>query len=463
MKKGLTAIIPCLLVLGFFPAGCSPEFLSSYPSDKLKQSVVDICRKEYGVQNVDVKIVGETIGVYLPLERLFAADFRESVLTGKVRNLDTLFEPSPEAMDKVLDVLFTISRVLLSTDSKIKFYTLEATDENTGLQLIFKGFVDDVKRVRIWDISRDEYRRRVIHEMRQNSAVLWHKPVRNFFRDLGGVNPAEILDQYFSAGYHSENDLRDYFYISPASESGVASPLRWEILDIRSARVQGGEVLIYVSARPMADGEPYFGPEKKLQYLFMLSFLGEKPRILRVIPFQYTNDWGELQDVPFPPDLRLEESLDAWEMEFPVENVTMGSFLAAQLSRRIQYQIGTDERILNTFQHVKMKVLYYDQPEEPRHFALVFDALIPRDFQSQNTREQSLAAHEDVQYVLGIAARHMADVIRSYNFTDFEYLSYEIPRETVPILIGREDLELFRRKKVDFQSLLANPPGRVLN
>ena len=47
--------------------------LKSYPADSIKQSLAELCRTEYGIEELDVKVSGNTIGVYLPLDKLFAA------------------------------------------------------------------------------------------------------------------------------------------------------------------------------------------------------------------------------------------------------------------------------------------------------------------------------------------------------------------------------------------------------
>jgi hypothetical protein len=156
-------------------SGCDK---ASYPESLVESSIQEICEKEYKIQNVEVKFSGKTVGVFLPLKKLFVTDLKQEVLSGNVSNLDSLFEPDPEAMDKLENVLFTISRVLLSSDKPIDFYVLQATDvESTGLQLVLTGYVADIRRVRLWDISRNEYRKRVLHELKFDRSVLWEKPL----------------------------------------------------------------------------------------------------------------------------------------------------------------------------------------------------------------------------------------------------------------------------------------------
>ncbi len=451
-NKTRILLLSAFLGLALAGSGCSVQ---SYPSASLKEALEKICFEEYGISNIEVKIAGETLAVYLPLDKLFATDFKGSVIAGKVRNLETLFEPSPEALEKVEDVLFSISRVLLSTDKDFKFYLVQATDiENTGLQLILKGYVNDVRRVRIWDISREEYRKRVIHEMKQNRAVLWHRPVRKFFDDLETRGIEEIIEAYFDPSMKPEA-VQNLFFgaLRPVGSTDPAT--HWDIKDIRSARVQRGEVLVYASVHPVRSSKPVIPEGVDAQFLFLVSYRDNEPKILRVIPFQYLNEQGVLQKIPFPQDIQIEQSLESWEQEFPVEEIHLGDFLAEQLTRRIQGLVGMDERIANTFRDVKIRVVYEKEAEKP-FFSFVFDSVSLNDF--NNYSRNSLLTHEDMLYLLSVISREFVDLLRSYQFGDFDHLSLSIAQESYEHVISRDTLELFRQKKIDFQGVLsANP------
>lgn len=436
-----------VVLAGFLLQGCSQN---SYPSSKIKESLLEICREEYGIEEIDVKIIGDTIGVYLPLTKLFAADFKETAVTGKVRNLETLFEPSPEALEKVEDVLFSISRILLSTDKPLKFYVLEATDvEKTGMQLVLTGNVNDIKRVRVWDISRNEYRKRVIHELRLNRAVLWHKPVRDFFKDIEDLPAAELTKKYFGDAISGETLQVLFMNALWSGKPGDKKPT-WEVLDMRSASVQKNQVLVY--AKIQSDlGSPN-GQKSELQYIFLLSLNEEVARIVRIIPFQFKNEQGETETIPFPKELQIQDNLDRWETEFPLEEISLGSFLAQQLTRRVQGILAADERIQTTFRDIKLNFNYQDA--EPSHFSLDLEATL-RDFNNYNRK--SMVFHEDMIYLLTLASKEFVEVLRSYQFGAYDFLRVNLAQDPTPWMLGREDLEHFRRKKVDLQGLLNLP------
>lgn len=435
-------------------SGCDTK---SYPADSLKESLSEICRTEYGIDNIQIKINGDTIGIYLPLEKLFAADFKGSVVSGKVRNLENLFEPSKEALEKIEDVLFSVSRVLLSTDKDFKFYVLQATDtENTGLQLILKGYVQDVKRVRVWDISRDEYGKRVIHEMKQNRAVLWHKHVRDLFKDLQVKTIQQIKDQYFGPTV-TDSALEEVFFeklVAIGKENGKS--LDWSIEEMRSARVQRGEVLVYVKAKPLTNKQAFLPNDSFAEYLFLITYKGQQPQILRVIPFQYLDAHNELKKIPFPQDIQIEQSLENWEEEFSVEDIQVGDFLADQLTRRIMRIISEDERIRNTFSSIKIAVQFVDESEKA-HFVFNFEQLILKG--TGESIQDEIPLHEDVIYLLNLISRDFVNVLQSYQFIEYDYLAlnFEGLADTAPAVIKKDDLELFRKKKLDFRGILSAP------
>ncbi len=436
-----------LIALCLLFSGCQTE---SYPADKLKEALSDICRKEYGIENVDVKIIGSTIGVYLPLQKLFSADFKEAAITGKVRNLETLFEPSPEALEKVEDVLFSISRVILSTDKPLKFYVLEATDvEKTGMQLILTGCVNDIRRVRVWDISRNEYRKRVIHELKLNRAVVWHKPVRRFFKDLEDLDAAQVQTKYFG-NQMPVDALQKLFFDNLKTSAAVKEKHPWNTLEMRSVSLQRNQALVYVKVIPPSLKEKNL---TELQYLFVLAVQDDNARIARIVPFQYKGDDGQVQKIPFPRELKIQENVDRWDEEFHLEDVEMGSFLAAQLNRRIQGIAAADERIHLTFGDAKLDFVYHKDSVKP-YFSLEIEAVL-KDLNNYN--RESLMKHEDMVYLLSLASQEFVELLRSYQFDNFDHLQLNLAQDSNPLILGRENLELFRRKKIDIRDLLAIP------
>lgn len=453
MRLGRLALFLTVGLAAASLAGCTVD---SYPAGKIKQSLSDICRKEYGIEGLDVKVVGTTIGVYLPLEELFAADFAEAAVSGKVRNLDTLFEPSQEAMEKVEDVLFSISRVLLSTSQKFDFYILFASDvQRTGLQLVLIGNVEDIKRVRIWDISRDEYRKRVMHELRLNRSLRWQHPVRSFFTDLGRLTVDAMRDRYFG-GTIPAVALETLFLKKILRGYANEPRYEWEVLDLRSAPPQDQKALVYAKVLPreFRGGKEVPGAAS-LEYLFVLAVEETGLRFVRVIPFQYEDLDGVQRQIAFPAGLEIEKNLDQWEQSFEVKEIQQGPFLAGQLTRRAQFLVATDERVQNTFRDVRIDFQYQEAPP-PARFDLNLQATL-KDF--NRYPQGSVVFHEDMLYLLNLISREFVDVLRSYHFGHFDHLAVKVDQEPFSFILAREELELFRRKKVDIQGLFSSLPA----
>ena len=451
-------------------SGCN----ASYPEEKVASSIKEICLKEYKIENVEVKFAGKTVGVFLPLRKLFTMDVRQELLSGNISNLESLFEPEPEAMEQLENVLFTISRVLLSSDREIDFYVLQATDiESTGLQLVLMGYVPDVRRVRLWDISRTEYRKRVLHELKFNRSVLWEKPVRQLF-ELASANQLNLE----SAGP---------FFVKPITPETV-SPLLYDFLtsfdkkkniqidieDIRSRAYKNNQSLVYVKLKenfePSQDlpATSFLYPSRSvLEYMFIVEPSEKQFKIAQVVPFYYIDEAKALKKVPLPPELDLDRNLDAWPERFNLEEITVGDFIARQLNRRVQAALLSDERIHHTVRHAQVNFTFREAPAEaitpdqPPHFSLYFD-FITKDMSKNRTLEEVIG-DEDVLYLMDMVLREFAVLVRSYRFENYDYLEliWEPAGSAAILKIDPNRLGLFRERKMDVSTLLgSNPPLR---
>lgn len=430
-------------------SGCGPV---TYPEFRCKEHLQKIAREEYGIPRIDVEFQGTTLGVFLPLDHLFAMDLKTALMSGSVTDMESLFQPTEEAIDKVEDILFSMSRVMLSTDKKIDFYYLQATDvEKSGMDLTFIGQIDDLKRVRFWDIPRSEYRKRIIHDLRMNRAALWHRPVRHFFKDLNESSADVIQNRYFP-NTAREKWAREFFFMD-AQGSLLAQGLgEWTVLDMRSIPLQGNDVIVYakVAFVPKDPKNKEFEPGTS-EYLFQVSTAGDTETIQRIIPMAYLDEKTEDSGLSFTRDIVM-RSLPHWETEFKTPDITMGDFLSRQFTRRFQSIAGEDERIYNTFASVKLIVRF--EPDPKPHF--IFNAVAPLRGVKETAYTSGQGLHEDVLYFWGRVAREFVDVLRSYGFKDYDFLEFQLFQEgkLLSWTVSREDLELFRRHKKDLSSIL---------
>lgn len=456
-----------LSFLLLFAAGCE----QSYPEARLHQSLKDICKAEYRIDHVESKVVGKTLGVYLPLEKLFSSDFEEILTGGKVKDISSLLQIAPETLDKVEDVLFSTSRVILSTDKPIDFYVLKATDtEITGISLILVGYVQDIKRVRFWDISRTEYRKRVYHDMKVNYPVIWKRPVSGVLKDLGKKSTRDILDTYFLPGANLEN-ISPLFY-SIILEAQLKDNLSYEVLNLRSTGGRAGEALVYVKVRENYVPKPAYTDHKftlpsrfDSEYIFVLTkYLGDY-KISRVIPFYYVSDDGTVKKVDFPPELKLYENVDKWREEFELEEIFLPDFLAQQMTRRTQPLLSEDERLQNTFSTRRITFGFvYDEEDkkDSGHFTARANLTLKNaaaafyDSSAGGSDLKSLLqgeALQDVYYLLDVVLREAMVMLRGYFYEKYDSIRFE-SIFGLSFALKREDLDLYRRKKINVSGLL---------
>ncbi|MDP3791209.1 MAG: hypothetical protein Q8R38_04100 [Candidatus Omnitrophota bacterium] len=191
----LLVISYCLLVT---LAGCS----ATYPKDKIEESVVRICKQEYKV-DVKVEIEGKTMAIYLPLADL----------------MDYSFNLSKSASDKINDVIFTAARVALSTDADIDFYCVIAHDvKMPELQVIIIKGVEDIKRLFANDISRGEYMKRMLIDLRWSPQAKKEQVIKEIFSkmNLDAKWQDQVMSDFFRSQPAGIGDIgywNDQFYI----------------------------------------------------------------------------------------------------------------------------------------------------------------------------------------------------------------------------------------------------------
>jgi hypothetical protein len=315
------------------------------------------------------------------------------------------------------------------------------------------GFLDDIKRVRIWDISRNEYRNRILHEIHLNQAVVWHSPVRKFFAELGDQPLNQVREKYLGDSLSLENLKHLFFDALPPDEASPRANIEWKIEDIRSVDLDKTGAVVYARVMPQLKGkEPVLLSKKPLEFLFIVSiFADEEPHIVRIIPFQYRDEKGKWIKIAFPSELQLEKNLSEWRREFMLDPLYLGTFLSQQLTRRVQADLAADERIHNTFRMIKIGFDYVKKPEPGR-----FSMNIQAKLQDENAGTgRNMLLNEDMLYALNIALREFVDLVQNYRFGDYQQMSLNVSNLKTPEVLSRDQLELFRRKEVDTAGLFS--------
>lgn len=192
------SLIACFAAALCVIAGCGP----TYPKDRFKESIVDVCKREYKL-DVKADISGKTIAIYLPLQNL----------------IDFTFSITKEAGEKINDVILSVSRVALSSDADLDFYCVIAHDiRMPEIQIIIIKSVDDVKRFLLNDISRGEYSKRMLIDMRFSPQAQKERAIKDVF-DKMSLDPKwqeQVMNDFFRSEPAGLGDIgywNDRFYI----------------------------------------------------------------------------------------------------------------------------------------------------------------------------------------------------------------------------------------------------------
>ena len=181
MRRFLISLLCASLVLVTL-TGCGP----TYPKEKFEESIVKVCKNEYKL-DVKVEAIGKTVAIYVPLPDL----------------MDFTFAITKSASEKINDVILTVSRVMLSTDAKFDFYCIIAHDVKIPeIQIVIIKTVDDVKRFLLNDISRGEYSKRMIVDVRLNPQAQKERAIKEVFQkmSLDRKWQEEVMNDFFRAG-----------------------------------------------------------------------------------------------------------------------------------------------------------------------------------------------------------------------------------------------------------------------
>ncbi len=152
---------------------------------------------------IDVAVLGNTLGIYYPMKGL----------------LDLGMGISSEAWEAISDLLFVASRVVLSTDADIKYYCIIAQDAKfPELQVVLIKYVDDVKRSMVRNISRNESFKRTLLSINLTPQAEKERSVQNVLNRLGvdETTRRKVLEDFFKSQPTRLSDIgywRNEFYL----------------------------------------------------------------------------------------------------------------------------------------------------------------------------------------------------------------------------------------------------------
>lgn len=147
-----------IIFIPFLLTGCKWDLSKKTFSEKneeIEKELITLTKKEYN-HDIKVKIINKTIDVYFPLTNLLEDDKAEEKKLNK------------ETAKKIDRVIFLTHRVALSSNKDLNFYVITVADMENGEELSVIGYFYDVHRVRLLDISKDEFSQRLLKGLNKN-------------------------------------------------------------------------------------------------------------------------------------------------------------------------------------------------------------------------------------------------------------------------------------------------------
>jgi len=394
-------VIPLLLLTLY---ACTE---ATYPKEKVEQSVINLCKEEYGM-DVKAKIIGGTLGVFIPIEKLIDDDLKLNA----------------DATSKIEDAALSIHRVAMSTDEPLKFYTLTARDINTpGAEFMLTAFVYDVIRVRLLDISRGEYHKRTLKDFRFNPVVAGEEKIKELFDGLNENSPLA-------------EELKPLFY--PIYTIGKKGTQKMEIRQMLSKEISGQEALFYIKTKeyyePLSGLEVYtsvFPSGLDNEYLILLN-LTRFPNPIQEIASKYFYTGTEIRE------RNLKESFDSYKDTgyigrdgLPKKGLGLGWFLSQQIARRITMLPTEDKKLKGKFDIQNSQGLIDN-----------------KIFQFKFSLSPIKPSGEDEKIAFLKILRLCENIFRRYSFEDFEGIELtDIKPGGGKVFLSKDEVRRSRRNK----------------
>ena len=313
----------------------------------------------------------------------------------------------------------------------LKFYILTARDtKTTGAEFILTGFVYDVIRVRLFDISRGEYFQRILRDFRFNPAMLGEQKVKELFN---------ALNQNTSMA----KNLKPIFY--PIYAIGKKDSQKIEITDIESKELSDRESLLYVKTTEEYEASPgfeayltVFPPGFKNEYLILIdmsSFISPVKEV--VSKYFYSNN--EIRERNLKDTFEQYKDFGMIGIDgFPKKDMDLGWFLSQQLSRRIKSLFEEDKKLKNNFKATS------SQGE-------IKDRMFQFKFNIMSNNNQTM----DEKIIFSRIIKMTGTVLHLYAFEEYksvEFINAALGEKKV--YLSKEDLERFRKNEIKIDSLL---------
>lgn len=410
MNTRLLRFLSILLLLISLPA-CTQ---ATYTKEKVEQSVIKLCKDEYGL-DVQAKIIGSTLGVFIPVDGLVDQDLR----------LDS------DAGEKIEDVALSIHRVIMSTDKPLRFYILTARDTKTpGAEFVLTGFIYDVVRVRLLDISKGEYHKRILRDFKFNPVVVGEVKIKELFSALNEDSP-------------SVQNVKPIFY--PIYAIGKEGSQKIEVVGMASKEISAQEALLYVKTKEYYEPLPGFGAYRTIflpgfgnEYLFLINISMFPNPIKEIVP-KYFYSGAEIRQRDLKETFDQHKDIGYIGIDgLPKRDLEPDWFLSQQIARRIKMVFGEDKRL---------KELFSVQTSE--------GSVNNKIFQFSFSITSNKPSDKDDEIIFSRILKLVGRVFYRYSFEDFEGIEIIDARPGgKKLYLSRDDLERFRSHRIKIKDII---------
>jgi hypothetical protein len=287
---------------------------------------------------------------------------------------------------------------------------------------------------------------------------------------MGQMEAIDIFKTHFA----KDVTLKDIapFFFRQVAEARYKDDLQYDLLDVRTKPINEREVLVYVKLRetfiPKPDHETYnfiFKSGMEHEFLFVLQADKMSYKIRQVIPFYFIDqDTNALQAIEFPDELKIYDNIGSWVEEFELQEISMGEFLARQITKRLQAVIAENETLSESY-FVKKVLSTYTDPQndfeeavnQPPYFSIEYDlgsqSYLSISLYPEKEKEE---ADKRLQELVRLILTEFNDVIYGYKFKDYSYLELVNGTTGENRIIPPHELELIKMGKMTVDTLLSH-------
>jgi hypothetical protein len=286
-------------------------------------------------------------------------------------------------------------------------------------------------RVRLLDISRDEYYKRILRDFKFNTIVAGGAKIKELFEALNENSPL------------TEN-IKPIFY--PIYVIGKSGSQKIEIVGIDAKEISEQEALFYVKTKEYYDPLPGADVYKALfpsgfnnEYLILVN-ITMFPNPMKEIVAKYFYTGAEIRQ------RNLRETFDQYyDIGYigldglPKKDLETGWFFSQQIARRIKMFFEEDRYLKERF---TLQASQGSMDNKVFSFRYSITSIKP-----------SLA--DDNKIMVSKILKLISVVLHRYEFEDFEGVELiDAAEEQKSIYLSKEDLENFRRNHLKIQNIL---------